>query len=46
MIENNAIQTESNDEEITETVNSLYNTRDGELYYDLETDIPDMQQSM
>lgn len=46
MIENNAIQTESNDEEITETVNSLYNTRDGELYYDLETDIPEMQQSM
>lgn len=46
MIENNAIQTESNDEEITDTVNSLYNTRDGELYYDLENDIPDMQQSM
>ena len=46
MIENNAIQTESSDEEITDTVNSLYNTRDGELYYDLETDIPDMQQSM
>lgn len=46
MIENNAIQNEPNDEEIAETVNSLYNTREAELYYDLENDIPDMQQSM
>ena len=46
MIENKEAKTFGCDDEIDETLEDMYDSRSAEAYYDLESDIPSIQQSM